>query len=474
MRCSTLLIVVSACLAWPQVSPPSGPAGRRLDEWLKAINSGDRAVLREFFSQAFPTGADRLERSLALRQQSGGFDLQSIEESTPTKLTGTIKDRTRGRTSRLELEIEPGEPHRIVFLGIRLGGGPRREAAPPAAPVARMTEPEALAGLRAELERRAREDRFSGAVLVARNVKPVFSEAHGFADREKKVNNRLETKFRIGSMNKMFTAVAIAQLAQAEKLDFNDPVGKHLTSYPNHEVAAKVTIHHLLTHTGGTGDIFTPEYAANRARLREPRDYITLYGKRAPAFEPGSQHVYSNYGYVLLGAIVESVSGQSYFDYVRERIFKPAGMADTDSFPESDAVPNRSVGYTRRDGELRPNTATLPPRGSPAGGGYSTVEDLLRFARALLGHKLLSAEYTDRVTTGKVERPGPAKYGYGFVDHAAPGAVRWFGHGGGAPGMNGELRIYPESGYVVAALANLDPPAAAEVAAWIANQLPEK
>ena len=148
-------------------------------------------------------------------------------------------------------------------------------------------------------------------------------------------------------MNKMFTAVATLQLVEAGKLALDDPVGKHLRGYPNSEVATKVTVRHLLTHTGGTGDIFGPEYDPNRLQLREHADYVKLYGSRAPNFPPGSRFEYSNYGFVLLGAIIEAVSGESYYDYVREHVFGPAGMTSTDSLPESVEVPNRSIGYTR-------------------------------------------------------------------------------------------------------------------------------
>jgi CubicO group peptidase (beta-lactamase class C family) len=148
-------------------------------------------------------------------------------------------------------------------------------------------------------------------------------------------------------------------------------------------------------------------------------------------------------------------------------------MTRTDSLAENEEVADRSVGYTKGDGtEWRPNTDTLPYRGTSAGGGYSTVEDLGRFAAALLSHKLLNAEYTTLVTTGKVSG-GPAKYAYGFMDSEQDG-VRSFGHGGGAPGMNGDLRIFPESGYVVAVLANQDPPAAQRLAGFISARLPAR
>jgi CubicO group peptidase (beta-lactamase class C family) len=181
-----------------------------------------------------------------------------------------------------------------------------------------MTEEEALKALKRRIDELVRQERFSGSVLIARQGKAVFSDVRGMQDREKKVPNRLDTKYNLGSMNKMFTAVAVAQLARHGKLKFTDPVGKHIPDYPNPDVAKKVTIHHLLTHTGGTGDIFGPKFSAKLEKIKTPKDYIALYGKRAPAFEPGSRSAYSNYGMVLAGAIIERVSGMSYYDYIRK------------------------------------------------------------------------------------------------------------------------------------------------------------
>jgi len=132
------------------------------------------------------------------------------------------------------------------------------------------------------------------------------------------------------------------------------------------------------------------------------------------------------------------------------------------------------VGYTRMGGGAEhPNAETLPYRGTSAGGGYSTVEDLLRYANALGAHKLLNADYADMLTTGKVDTPGGGRYAFGFDDRTTNG-IRCFGHGGGAPGMNGELEICPTAGYVVAVLANMDPPAADRISQFITNRLPEK
>jgi len=333
----------------------------------------------------------------------------------------------------------------------------------------RLTQAEAVAALADHAQERADADEFAGAVLVARHGKVLLKDAWGRADRKAGTANTPATRFRIGSMNKMFTAVATLQLVQAHQLALDDPIGQHLPGYPNKEVATKVTVRHLLTHTGGTGDIFGPEFDQHRLQLREHRDYLKLYGSRGLTQEPGARFEYSNYGFVLLGALIEQVSGESYYDYVDDHVFRPAGMRSTGSIPESVEVPDRAVGYMRSSpgNDWVPNTDTLPWRGTAAGGGYSTVGDLLRFAQALNSGKLLS-----RATLAEATRSHQQQYGYGFGVQGQ-GPLRSYGHGGGAPGMNGELRVFPELGYVVVSLSNLDPPAASELVEFFALRMPD-
>jgi D-alanyl-D-alanine carboxypeptidase len=298
----------------------------------------------------------------------------------------------------------------------------------------------------------------------------LLNDAWGRADRKSGTANTPATRFRIGSMNKMFTAVATLQLVEAHKLALDDPIGKYLPGYPNKEVAAKVTVRHLLTHTGGTGDIFGPEFDQHRRRLREHRDYLQLYGRRGLTQEPGSRFEYSNYGFVLLGVLIEQVTGGSYDDYVRDHAFRRADMRSTGALPESVDVPDRAVGYLRASSgsDWVPNTDTLPWRGTAAGGGYSTVGDLLRFAQALDSGTLIS-----EATLAEATRPHHQQYGYGF-DVQGQGRLRSYGHGGGAPGMNGELRVFPELGYVVVSLSNLDPPAASELVEFFTLRMPDQ
>ncbi len=444
------------------------PSLRLFRAWLAAFNSGDRSRYAKFLKRNFPTWAPLIDRDLGLREFTGGFALRKVGRVSATRVSGWVEERDSDQFVTFMMWVSAAKQPKILALD--LIPIPR----PAAFPIPRLAEGEAIAGVEALLRKKAADDRFSGAALVAKDGEVLFAGAYGQADRERGIPNTLETRFRIGSMNKMFTAVATLQLVEAGKLALDDPVGKHLRGYPNSEVATKVTVRHLLTHTGGTGDIFGPEFEANRVQLREHADYVKLYGSRAPNFEPGSRFAYSNYGFVLLGAIIEAVSGESYYDYVREHVFGPAGMTSTDSLPESEEVPNRSIGYTRPSpgAPWQPNTDWLPWRGTAAGGGYSTVGDVARFADALTSHRLLSAASTELLTTGKVNLGPGIRYAFGFVDGRDKDGNGWVGHGGGAPGMNGDLRIYPKSGYVVVVLANFDPPAAQRISDYLDPRLP--
>jgi len=178
----------------------------------------------------------------------------------------------------------------------------------------------------------------------------------------------------------------------------------------------------------------------------------------------------------LLGVIIEKASGEDYYDYVRQHVYVPAGMMSTGSEPESATVPDRSVGYMHVGSKWQTNAQKLSYRGSSAGGGYSTVGDLLSFANALQADKLLNAHYTQLLTTGQVTMPtsfpdNPRRYALGFGDQKINGE-RCFGHNGGAPGMSGDLAICPGRGYIIAVLANMDPPAADSISEFVLNRLP--
>jgi CubicO group peptidase (beta-lactamase class C family) len=319
------------------------------------------------------------------------------------------------------------------------------------------------------LDNLAKEDKFSGAILVAKDGVPIFKKAYGWANKTANTANNTETKFNIGSNNKMFTSVAIAQLVERGKLSFDDTISKHLPDYPNKTVADKVTVHQLLTHTSGMGSYFNDKFFEKLDKTKTLADLLPFFAGEPLAFEPGTKWQYSNAGFTVLGLIIEKISGQNYFDYVRENIFKPAGMKDTDSFERGTKVRNLAIGYTRAtlsdrgrpdpNAPLHDNTQMLPLKGSSAGGGYSTLDDMLKFAMALENNKLLSKKFTEIVTTGKFDVGGPmGKYAYGFGDKIF-GGKHIVGHNGGGPGVGANFDMFPELGYTAVIFSNLDSPA---------------
>lgn len=436
------------------------PTLRVFKQWLDAFNSGDRARIAAFWQQyGRDRSDDRVAGDMRLRDMTGGMSIFRVVEETETHLVALMKEN-RGSWSESTMDLASTTPPVIA----RIGGHPvppPESAVDPAA-----SDKELAARVDEHIAELRGADAFSGAVLIAHKGQIVLEKAWGMADSERRVPNTTDTQFCIGSMNKMFTAVAILQLVQQGRLSLDKPIATWWPGYPNRELASRVTIRELLSHTGGTGDIFTPEYEAHRLETRTLADYVRLFGNRPVAFEPGTRMEYSNYGFILLGRIIELVSGETYESYVHEHVYRPAGMKHTDSRPESDHVNGRAVGYIRQSKGLAPNTDTMPWSGTSAGGGYSTVHDLFLFALALQAGTLLSPDFLNEAIHGSTLRDD---YGLGF--YALPNGG--YGHGGGAPGINGELHILPHSDYVLVALANRDPRMATNLVDFITATLPK-
>lgn len=312
-----------------------------------------------------------------------------------------------------------------------------------------LDQPTLVARLGAALDSLARREEFSGVVVLARGGAPIFERAYGDADRDAHRPNRIDTGFNLGSINKVFTATAIRQLAAAGKLDLDSTLGKYWPDYPNADVARKVTIRQILQMRSGIGgNIFGVPAGGKRHDVRDNRDYLPLFAKEPLHFEPGTRQEYSNAGFVVLGLLVERLSGETYYDYVRKHIFEPAGMTRTGSWPVDSLPPNTAIGYTSRRSygdlmqlPLHRNTELLPGRGSSAGGGYSTAQDLLRFLQALRAGSI----------------PGGPPAGLGVA--------------GGALGLNAVLEGDLPGGYDLVVLANLDPPAAETVSVLVRRWL---
>ena len=340
-------------------------------------------------------------------------------------------------------ELEPDAPQRYLRIG-SIGGGDKAGHADEHGPRAGGDALAGLDDLEEYLAAEAAADRFSGVVLVARDGRPVFHEAYGLASRRYQVPNRLDTKFNIGSLNKLFTAVAIYQLVQRGTIQLGDPIGQYLPELPP-EVGNEVTVTHLLEHRSGWAAYWDNEQFNARWRdLRSLDDYMAFIKEIPLDFEPGTRMQYSNTGYEVLGAIIERATDDSYDDYVAKNVFEPAGMKDTAAYERDAPVPNLAVGYTGPD-HGRENTFMLAVRGTAAGGGYSTAADLLKFANALGDDSLIPPEYGSRYRGG--------------------------GFAGGAPGVNATLELDVAGGHTIIVLSNFDPPVAGQVGRKITQML---
>lgn len=322
----------------------------------------------------------------------------------------------------------------------------------PATPVAAVAAAESaeVTATRAAIQTYVEKNQFSGTVLVARDGKPVFREGFGFANRELNVPVAPDSIFRIGSITKQFTAAAIMQLAEAGKLSVEDPISKYYANAP--ATWAKVTLRHLLSHRSGIGDYTSlPNFFEKlAAEDRTPEQIIAMTRDAPMEFEPGTKFAYNNSGYIVLGYVIEKVSGQSYADYVEQHIFKPLGLKDTGYEVSTTVLPRRVAGYGFADGKWTNATYLSMSLPYAAGSLYSTVDDLLAWEKAFFGDKVVSAASRAAMTTDQGE-----KYGFGLlIDDLGGHKNIW--HNGGINGFATHMVNFQDDGLIVITLANLE------------------
>lgn len=439
---------------------PEGQMGNRIRSFIDTINSGSVEHLKRFLNEEcareFREGVplnEHISTALGFLRDTGGIDLYGVRTYTPERAGATVvivRDRNLGNWWGITFRFGAAPEFFVAGIGFN-------SARPPAGmSEAPLTEKAALDEIRTLMAGLKKKDWFSGALLIARGPDVLLTEAGGEASRAFHVPNNIDTKFNLGSMNKMFTATAIARLVEAGKLSFDDPASKYIdeTWLPK-AVTDTITIRHLITHTSGLGSYFNQVYMrSSRALFRKLDDYKLLIKDDRPAFSPGEKFQYSNTGLFLLGVVIEKVTGEDYFDHVRKAIYTPAGMTNSDCYEMDYPVENLAIGYSpdfSSPYKWQNNLYKHVLKGGPAGGGFSTVKDLHTFALALLSAKLVSTSMRERMWT---DFKG-ANYGYGFTVSQGPGG-KVVGHSGGFPGINSQLDIYVDSGYIVAAMSNID------------------
>jgi CubicO group peptidase (beta-lactamase class C family) len=302
---------------------------------------------------------------------------------------------------------------------------------------------------------------FMGSVLVARGDQVLFSKGYGSANLEWQIPDTPATKFRLGSITKQFTAASILLLEERGKLKVEDPVKKYLPDAP--AAWDKMTIFHVLTHTAGIPNFTSfPDYQPTEAIPTTPEKLIARFRDKPLEFEPGEKWNYSNSGYVLLGYLIEKISGESYEKFVQENIFTPLGMKDSGYDSNSAVIARRAAGYAPSPNG--PLNAGFVHMSIPfaAGALYSTTEDMLRWEQGLFGGKVLSPASLQKMTT-----PFKSDYAFGLQVHTVNGH-KVIDHSGGIEGFSTMLAYYPEDKLTLVALANLAPASSGAIVSQLA------
>jgi CubicO group peptidase (beta-lactamase class C family) len=459
-------------------APAAGDRGRDLVQRLvAALNSGDQAAFERFAEANYAPEAlaenDPAKQADFLARiytDTGGFDLDAVTGAGPGWVQAEAHDRMSGTRFCLTVNRSQSQGRDLIRSFTPLALFPAgRQLTPPAPDEVRAT-------VSSLLDRFARRELFSGVVLIAKDGRIIFRQAYGSASPAYAAPMTLATRLNTASIGKSFTGVAIAQLVDAGKLSYDDKVGKVLPDFPNKDVRDNVTVRQLLSHTSGLGpdDTYNSKlWPVLKPRLRSIGDYMRLVADVPRDAKPGD-FTYSNAGYIILGAMIERLSGQSYYDYVQQHIFAPAGMKhsfyheldheDPDvAVPLTNLFPKGDEAYIYRLGAPRDATYELAVKGASHGGAFVTADDLFAFERALDSGKLVSpARLKDMMT---VASPGGAG-APGLVGDAHEGlgvevlnynGHQFYGHTGGDLGVASFVYWYPDLGYTTIALTNRDP-----------------
>ncbi len=450
-----------------------------VNDFISAVNSGERNTMQEFILRYYDQGAlGRIPLfavvglNLGFYYETGGlgYELKAKLPSEGNQVSAEIFNKLTGARLKLQIPTSGAPSYKINrFITMSLVPRPAEEE-----PGEKWSDEEMVIRIRKCLQKLDEDEAFSGAVLLARNGKTLLEEALGMASKSYEVQNNKDTKFNIASVGKMFTGVAVTQLAEQGKISFDDPVSKYVPAdWLSPTVSEKIQIKHLLTHTSGLGDYFRDAYAQCKVPyFKDLEDYQSLVRDDTLSFEPGTRFSYSNTGMLILGVVIENVTGDKYFNYLKKNLFEPAGMKDTDGFSKDNPVANRATGYTKvyENGQATWNNHqfTRVLKGSPSGGVYSTIGDLLKFDEAIRTNKILSDEYTDLLVEGRPEL-NASFHGYGFFNSTgAKGRV--LSHKGDGQGMNAHFKMFIDAGYTFIVLSNYSPPSA-NIVASVFDQL---
>jgi CubicO group peptidase (beta-lactamase class C family) len=473
-----LLSLALAALALPPAEPVVARTSRAIQpvalaQFLRTFGSGDQSAYEGYVAARFDPGAlrttsvrERADRLARLYVESGGFEVVRLVRLGAEAETAVARAKLTGLPYCLTLKSQTVEGRRLItdFTAIDLPL--------PASSLLRTPTPAEISRTIIPLmDRLSRADAFSGVILIARNGRPFLRRAYGRASIAYEQPVSFDTRFSTASIGKSFTAVVIGSLFDEGRLSLDDLVGRHLPDYPDAAVRDRITIRQLLTHTSGLGpqSEFTnsPLWPARRMRIRTVADHLPLITGHPLEGEPGAQYIYSNAGFVILGLIIEKLTGRSYYDVVSERVFGPAGMTRSLYHEIDHEDPDIATGLTHFVEEGDDYRFRLGPRlnatiqgsakGGSHGGAHVTADDLLRFITAVRAARLTSPSTAQLLTRPKgAARPDGARSGLGFQILVQNGHTI-IGHRGGDIGISAFVHHFVESGYTTIVLSNYDP-----------------
>lgn len=313
------------------------------------------------------------------------------------------------------------------------------------------------------ITKKQQELKFSGSILVRKSGQTIFSESFGYAIHSEKIENQPHTRFSIASGSKIFTSVAICKLVEEGKITFDTKIINCLDiDFPYFD--EEITIHHLLTHTSGVPDYFDEDEiddyevlweAQPMYLVRSAKDFLPMFQYEKMQAKVGSTFKYNNTGYIILGLVIEHISGMNFVDYIEKNIFKTAGMTDSGYF-SMDELPERvSFGYIEKpNGTWKSNVYSLPAKGGPDGGAYVTATDIGVFWEALMNHRLLSEEMTSILLTSQENVEEDIFYSYGgYMELNEQGVVKYI-QMGYDPGVNYRSVHYPNKDLTIVVCSN--------------------
>lgn len=450
----------------------TSPAVKRLRELLEVVNGAKPAAMKSYI---LANGVDAMKlqpgsgvnpllsgtelplmgRVLDLHRRSHGLEFVRVVRIEDNGAIAIVRDKLTGYEQAVSITVEPQAPHRITGLP----KVPFAILISLARPDPVSTEKARIQQISHYLKRLGDAEAFSGAVIIARDNKPIFSKAYGYADRERKTRNTLSTPFLMASMSKLFTGLAIGQLVEQGRLNYDDPLSKFLPEFPDRESATKIKIKHLLSHTAGLGDYTaSKDYYGSLDRLTTVAALLDGAGSEPLKFQPGTDWAYSNTGYAVLGRVIEIVTGKDYYDYMDENVFGPAGISSA-SFPilPKSGVPSAPMAIPydiEFDGERLYYANKLGVhhrRGGPTGNGVISALDLIKAQKALQAGKIVKPETLLLHSSPKSDL-GSTHYGYGV----ATMEFGLIGHSGGTWGVCSRFGTLSGTPYTVIVLSNVN------------------